>query len=202
MRRFCYTLVVAVLSLVAAEYAISGALDFVIDLDTPASAVSPNWQSEPIDARSGVAFGLGYSSRAAFAPGGSLRFGVVAGRRSLRASAASSYRDGHEYTEFRLQGRAIADVLRRKRVVFSAELALGLSFMSDDIPCNEMFCELPESVTIATLAAGASVRLSSRTAVVASIRYPAYLTDWQSTFPFKSGLVVGLGLEVAGPGGE
>ena len=202
MRSFTYTLVVAVLSLVAAEDAISGALDFVIDLDTPAAAVSPNWQREPIDTRSGVAFGLGYSSRAAFAPGGALRFGAVAGRRSLRASAASSNYDGHEYTEFRIQGRAIADVLRRNRVVLSAELALGLSFLSDDIPCNEMFCELPESVTIATLAAGASVRLSSRTAVVASIRYPAYLTDWQSTFPFKSGLVVGLGLEVAGPGGQ
>lgn len=201
MRSLFHSLVVVVLSLVAAEDAASGALDFVIDLDTPAAAASPDWQREPIDTRSGLAFGLGYSSRAAFAPRGAFRFGAVVGRRSLTASAASSYYDGHEYTEFRIQGRAIADVLRRGRVVLSAELALGLSFLSDDIPCNEMFCELPESATIATPAVRASIRLSSRTGVVAGIRYPAYLNDWQSTFPFMSGMVIGLGLEVAGSGG-
>jgi hypothetical protein len=201
LRVFC-VLLVATLSLLAAGDAVSGSLDFMVDLDTPAAKVSPNGQREPIDTRDGLAFGLGYSSRPAFAPGGALRFGAVVGRRSLTTSAASAFYDGFDFTELRLQARAMVDVLRRSRFVFSTELALGLSFLSDNIPCNEMFCELPESATIATPAVRASIKMSRGACVLVSIRYPAYLNDWESTFPFRSGIVVGLGVEVAGAGGQ
>jgi len=180
-----------------AEKATGQALELVFDLSTPATEISRYNASDPADVSPGLAFGLGYYSRPALEEGDRLRLGVLVGRRALRVSQSGSFTSEYDYSEFRIQGRAAVDILRSRNVAVCGEVALGLSFMSDNVPCNEMFCELPGTAIIATPCIRTNLRVSQRVSALVEYKYSAYLDEPETTYPFKSGSVLAIGIEVS-----
>lgn len=188
------TLIFSTLAFLATSAAHGQALDLMFDLNTPASHSPKFSDEESLDVDASLAVSLGFYSRHAFADGSPLRWGIVVGIQGLSVGAM--------YSAFRVQGRADYRFVGNERISLSGGLALGLSFMSDNIPCNAVLCDLPTEIILLTPSLRTSVRISSRVSAVFEAKGSLYMTDSNATFPFKSGLIVAVGLEFfVGSGG-
>lgn len=178
------------------------ALDLTIDLNTPASKAPQFSEVESLDVDAALGFSLGYFSRPAVGGGPPLRMGIIVGRQGLSVRPSGSTGSTTKFNAFRVQGRADLRFLGNENLNLSGGLALGLSFMSDTKPCNEMFCDLPSSVVLVTPSLRATVRISSKVSGIVDARWSVYMTDRNSTFPYKSGGIMAVGVELAaGPSG-
>ena len=128
-----------------------------------------------------------------------LNLAVFLGRQEL---AVRSGRSGIKYSAFNAQACVDLRLLGNENLSLSGGLALGLSFMSDNLPCNELFCDVPGSVVLVTPSLRTNIRISSTVSGLLEIRGASCLEDRISTFPYRSGAVVAVGLEFSAASGS
>lgn len=185
-----------VISTILAGPAFGQAFDFAFDLNTPA-ADSPKYSRQaPIDVDAGLGWSFGYFGKSAFAEGGALRLGLLLGRQSMKVGTVGGY-PKYNYTAFRIQGRGDIRLWANRNFHLSGGLAAGLTFLSDNIPCNEFFCGLPSSVVEITPNLRITGRISDTFSLFLDARGSVYLSDHDSTFPFTSGAILSVGVEIA-----
>lgn len=171
------------------------------DFNTPASEAASTWNQEPREVSSGLAVGLGFYSKPVFSRSSPLRFGVELGRQSLKVGVPGSQGSNTSYSLFNVLGSADRCVVGGSKLNLSAGVAMGLSFMNDSRPCNEPFCNFPESVVMVAPRIKVAVRVSDNVSAYLDTRYSGFLNDRESTYPYKSGVVLALGIEFFGGSG-
>lgn len=177
------------------------AIDLSLDLNTPASHTPRFSEEETLDVNAAPAFNLGFFSKRAFAEGPPLRMGIVLGRQRLSVKPGASGAAGTRYTAINVQGRGDLQLLGNQNWRLSGGLAAGLSFTTDSTPCNEIFCDLPESVVLVSPSVRTTFRLSPTVSGVIEARGSVYMTDRNSTYPFMSGVIAAFGIEFSAEGG-
>lgn len=179
------------------QAAYSQAVDITFDLNTPVSDLHPRGFPARPDLRAGVGFNLGYFPQGTFADNALGRMGFVVGRKRVSDKANGGVGREGPYTAYRVQGRADLNIWRNGPLNLRGGIALGLDFMTDSAPCNELFCGLPEPVVLVSPSVSAAVRISSKVSGIVEFRGSLYMTDRHTTFPFESGVVLSIGLELA-----
>jgi hypothetical protein len=183
-------------ALIGAGPAWGQAVEFAFDFNTPA-ADSPKYSGQPpIDVDAGLGWSFGYFGRGAFAEGGPFRWGALIGRKSMKVSPQGGY-PGYSYSAVRLQGRGDARLWSGRTFSLTGGLGAGVTFFSDNIPCNELFCVLPSSAVEITPNLRLSGRISDVFSVFFDVRGSVYLSDQTATYPHESGVILALGVEIS-----
>ena len=192
MRLVCLALFVSVLLVNGAV--LGATLDLSFDLNTPASHERSSSGTENLDIDAQVAFSIGLFSSPLFDSSRG-RLGLELGRQGLSVRPVTTFGGGATYTAYNVLGRTDVRIVGTSKVNLSAGVGLGLSFLSNSIPCNELFCNLPGSVTLVAPSVKLAVRLSSKVSGFFDAKGSVYLTDRNSTFPYKSGAILAIGIE-------
>lgn len=171
-------------------------LDFLLDLNTPASHAQNTPESASLDVDAEIGFSLSYFSRSQFDDGWRSRWGIMVGRQGLGVAPVGAVGSSVSHTALNVQAGGDWRVVGSPRLNLSAGVVGGLSFMSNSAPCSEVFCNLPESVVLLSPNLKAAMRLSSRVSGILETRGSVYMTDSDATFPFRSGVIFAVGLEV------
>ncbi len=171
------------------------------DFNTPAAEAARSWGQEPKEVSSGLAFGLGLHNKSVFTGSSPFRFGIEVGRQKLTVGLPGFPGSDTSYTAFNVLGSADRRVVGSSNLNLSVGMAMGLSFMNDSRPCNEPFCNLPESVVLVTPRIKVAMRVSRKVAIFCDTRWATFLNDRGSTYPYKSGIVFAIGIEHFGGSG-
>ena len=184
------------ISLAAAGPAFGQALDLAFDFNTPAADAPKYPYQPPIDVEPGLGWTFGYFGRGTFAEGGPLRWGALVGYKSVKVSPEGES-SGYKYSALRFQGRGDIRLWTNRNFLLSGGLAAGVTFLSDNIPCYDAFCGLPSAAVVeVTPNLRFAGRISDIFSVFADVRGSLYLSDEASTFPYRSGAIFAVGVEV------
>jgi hypothetical protein len=171
------------------------AFDLAIDLNTPAADAPRYFGQPPIDIDAGLGLSFGYFGRGAFADGRPFRLGALIGRQSLKVTPQVGYA-GYNYSALRFMGRGDTRLWANRTFYLSGGVGFGLTFLSDNIPCNEIFCGLPSTVVELSPNLRLSARISDTFAAFLDVRGSVYMSDQDATFPYRSGAILALGVEI------
>ena len=170
------------------------ALEFGVDFNTPA-ADAPRYSNQPpIDVDAGPGLSFGYFGRGSFADGRPFRLGALVGRQSLKVTPEGGY-SGYTYSALRFMGRGDTRLWANRTFCLSGGVGVGLTFLSSNIPCNEIFCGLPSSVVEISPNLRMSIRLADNYVLFLDARGSIYMSDHDATYPHQSGLIVAAGVE-------
>lgn len=178
-------------------------LSLSYDFNTPAANARSSWGQEPKEVSRGLAFGLGLHNKSLFTRSSPLRFGLEFGYQRLTVGVPGFPGSDTSYSAFSVLGSADRRVVGGSSINLSVGVALGLSFLKDNRDCNAPFCDLPGSVILVTPRIKVGVRVSNKVATYFDVRWGAFMSDRGNTYPYKSGIVIAIGIEhFSGSGGN
>lgn len=189
-------LLVIALTFMCCGSAYTQVLNLSFDFNTPATQ-SPRFNSgQAVEVDPSLAFSAGVFTKSVFSDESRGRFGFFVGRQKLTVRKSENKFDSVEYTAFTVQGATEFRVVGNANLNLSAGLAVGLSFLTDSSPCNEIFCDLPESAVLFTPLLRGAFRISPKFASYLEARWTYFMPDNHSIYPFESGVVFAVGIEL------
>jgi len=171
-------------------------LNLSLDFNTPVTHSSRFNSGKTVKVDPALAFGFAIYTKSVFSDESSGRLGFFVGRQKLTVKFSEEVFDSVEYTALTVQGAAELRLVGGSSLNLSAGLAMGLSFMTDSSPCNEAFCNLPESAVLITPLLRAAFKISPKIAGYLAARGPYFVPDRHSIYPYKSGVVFAVGIEL------
>lgn len=189
-----FTALVATMTL--AGPAFGQAFDFSFDFNTPAADEPKYSYQAPIDTDGGLGWTFGYFGRGAFAEGGAFRWGVLLGRKTMKVKRWGE-NEGYKYSVLRIQGTSDLRLWANRNFHLTGGLAAGLAFFGDNIPCNDSFCAWPSAAVEITPNLRLTGRISDGISLFLDARGSLYMSDATATFPYTSGVILAVGVEIS-----
>ncbi len=172
-----------------------------IDFGTPSVNTEKFAPYEPVEMDFAPAWALAIYSGSVFSSESRGRFGLVLGRQQVTARSLGTIAPPVRYTAFNVQLGTAIRIVGGSKLNLSVGLAAGLSFRTDNLSCNELGCTLPSSLILISPSVKATVHVTRKIAGILEVRSAAYIDDIRSSYPFESGMIVSVGVEVGMGGG-
>lgn len=193
-------MLVFIFALIGTGSAFAQAMHFSYDLNSP-SYSEPRYagQSE-FTKDTGLTLGFGFYSRPVCADCSATRIGLVIGYQEIFTTPVGQDLFKVKHKAVNIQAAVDRRVFRSSRLNLAVGVALGLSFISNNIPCNELFCGVAKTSLLVSPNLKAILPVSSNVSATIEVRGAVLTDDRATTFPFKTGGIVAIGIEVhSGP---
>ncbi len=172
-----------------------------LDLNTSSHEISPGYQGAPRTKSTGPSFLIGWYSNSFRYNDSDKRYGIVIRRRKLTTQMSSVDQQEIEYKATSVQFAFDHRFYQKRRLLLTAGADFGINFVSDKYDnesCNTAFCDFPG--TSWELSPGLRLTLPYNNSVSLFIeaRGTLYLGKKDSSYPFKSGAELTIGIQING----
>jgi len=172
-----------------------------MDLNTSSHDISPGYQGAPRTKSTGPSFLFGWYSNSFRYNDSDNIYGIVIHRRKLTTQTSSLDQQELEYNATSVQFAFDHKIYRYRRLLLTGGFDFGLNFVTDKYDyesCDTAFCDLPG--TSWELSPGLRLKLPYNYSVSLFIeaRGTLYLGKKESSYPFKSGAELTIGIQING----
>lgn len=170
-----------------------------LDLNSPTSEIPPGYQGAERTKDLGMAYSFGFFSNSFIDGGGVTRTGLVVRKRSLTTQADTLDPSDFYYRETSLQFVVDRRLVRNRKLLLTAGAGIGTTFIDgewENGPVSSDDWGWPEGYWVFTPSIRAAYRSGYPVTVYAEAKNTFYSGDKAKTFPFQSGLVFAVGVQV------